>query len=88
MSSTTPRIPDAIAPALIDVGDVASMLSCSTRHVYRLVECKKMPPPVKLGALIRWPRSQIDAWISEGCPTPLSTSPLPRLENAPVSSAR
>lgn len=55
--------------ALIDVHAVASMLSCSARHVYRLCDAGRMPRPVRLGALVRWDRSVIEAWIADGCPT-------------------
>ena len=56
-------------PAMIDVQAVAGLLDCSTRHVYRLSDSKRMPRPVKLGALVRWPRAQIEGWISQGCPS-------------------
>jgi len=39
--------------ALIDVEAVASMITCSTRHVRRLADSGKMPPAIKLGALLR-----------------------------------
>jgi excisionase family DNA binding protein len=55
--------------ALLDVQAVATLLSCSTRHVYRLADAGKMPPPVKLGALVRWPRKSIENWLAEGCPS-------------------
>jgi len=55
--------------ALIDVHAVASMLSCSTRHVYRLCDSGRMPQPLRLGALVRWDRSVIETWIADGCPT-------------------
>jgi excisionase family DNA binding protein len=54
--------------ALLDVQAVARLLNCSTRHVYRLADAAKMPPPVKLGALVRWRRAAIESWIAEGCP--------------------
>ncbi len=56
------------APAMLDVQAVAELLSCSTRHVYRLSDMGRMPRPVKLGALVRWPREQLEGWIAEGCP--------------------
>ena len=62
-------------PELLDVKIVAQLLSCSTRHVYRLVGASRMPPPVKLGALVRWPRRTILDWISSGC-RPWRTEPL------------
>jgi excisionase family DNA binding protein len=54
--------------ALIDVQAVAALLSCSTRHVYRLVDAGRMPRPVKLGALVRWNRQSVMKWLAEGCP--------------------
>ena len=54
---------------LIDVRDVAALLKCSARHVYRLADAGKMPRPVKLGGLVRWNRAAIEKWISEGCPS-------------------
>lgn len=58
-----------LLPAMLSVNDVAALLSCSPRHVYRLCDVGRMPAPVKLGALVRWPRAVIMAWIEEGCPT-------------------
>jgi predicted DNA-binding transcriptional regulator AlpA len=61
--------------ALLDVRAVAALLDCSTRHVYRLADAGHMPPPVRLGALVRWrritgdPTTGIEDWIDAGCPT-------------------
>jgi len=38
-----------------------------TTHVYRLADSGAMPPPVKLGALVRWSRQAIEQWIAGGC---------------------
>ena len=56
-------------PALIDIEAVARTLGCSSRHVRRLIDSRRMPKPVKLGALIRWTRKEIDAWLDDGCPS-------------------
>jgi len=53
---------------MLDVQGVAQLLNCSTRHVYRLSDAGRMPTPIKLGALCRWSKSQIEDWISAGCP--------------------
>ena len=55
--------------ALLDVQEVASLLAVSERTVYRLADRGKMPPPVRLGALVRWSRAGIENWIAEGCPS-------------------
>jgi predicted DNA-binding transcriptional regulator AlpA len=54
---------------LIDVLDVAAMLQCSSRHVWRLADAGRMPRPFKLGALSRWDRAAILRWVEQGCPT-------------------
>jgi excisionase family DNA binding protein len=54
--------------ALVNVDHVAQLLDCSTRHVRRLVDMGKCPPPVRLGSLVRWQQSAIEEWISQGCP--------------------
>lgn len=61
--------PDPTRAELLSVNDVASLLSCSPRHVYRLTDGGKLPRPLKLGALVRWPRRAIEAWIADGCPS-------------------
>ena len=53
---------------MLNVGDVAKLLRCSARTVYRLSDSRRMPRPVKLGALVRWPREQVEKWIADGCP--------------------
>ena len=59
---------DTANSRLLDVQAVASLLDCSPRHVCRLVESLLMPSPVRLGALVRWRRLELESWISEGCP--------------------
>ena len=52
---------------LLDVQEVASLLNCSTRHVYRLADAGRMPHALKLGALVRWNRATLEEWIDNGC---------------------
>jgi excisionase family DNA binding protein len=54
---------------LIDVEQVASLLRCSPRTVYRLSNAGRMPAPVRLGSLVRWRRGDVEAWIAGGCKT-------------------
>ena len=55
--------------AMLDINDVSRQLRCSARHVHRLKAAGRIPPPVKLGALVRWPRTTISSWIAAGCPS-------------------
>ncbi len=65
----TAQLAGEMAAQLIDVEAVARLLDCSTRHVYRLADRGAMPPPFKIGALVRWPRQSIEKWIAGGCKT-------------------
>ena len=58
----------AVVAELLDVGEVAAMLRCSRRHVYRLADAGQMPRPVKLGSLVRWSRARLEEWLADGCP--------------------
>lgn len=56
------------AAALLDVCEVARLLNCSVRHVYRLADGGRMPRPLKLGSTLnRWQRAAIEGWIADGC---------------------
>ena len=62
--------PATDSPAtLFDVEQVATILNCSPRHVYRLADAGAMPRPRHLGALVRWSRLEIEAWVKAGCPS-------------------
>lgn len=52
---------------LLCVKEVAGLLKCSTRTVYRFADGGLLPRPKKLGALVRWNRAEIESWIEGGC---------------------
>ena len=54
--------------AMLDLHGFADMLAVSTRHLRRLIDAGKCPPPVRLGRVCRWPRRVVEQWISDGCP--------------------
>ncbi len=57
-----------VLPAMLIIDQVARLLNCSMRTLYRLNDAGKMPRPVRLGSLVRWNRSEIEQWIADGCP--------------------
>jgi excisionase family DNA binding protein len=67
--------PDLAASVLLDVRAVAALLDCSPRHVYRLADAGRMPAPVRIGALVRWRRAEVEKWISDGCPSTRRAAP-------------
>lgn len=53
---------------LMTVQEVAVLLRCSARTVYRLADTGKLPPPCRLGGLVRWSAPAVRAWVTAGCP--------------------
>ena len=75
------------ASNLIDVLAVAELLDCSTRHVYRLADTGRMPRKIKLGALVRWNRSQIEEWVIAGCPSVATDDGVTENRDEPMANA-
>jgi excisionase family DNA binding protein len=72
--TVTATTPPPVEAALLDVRAVAVLLDCSSRHVYRLADAGRMPAPVRVGALVRWRRADLDSWLAAGCPSTLRRS--------------
>jgi excisionase family DNA binding protein len=66
---SSPPPAEADAAGMYDAESLARLLKCSTRTIYRLCDAGRMPRPIKLGALVRWPRALISEWIATGCPS-------------------
>ena len=56
-------------PAMLTVQELAVMLRCSARTIYRLADTGRLPQPCRVGGLVRWSGAAIEAWIAAGCPT-------------------
>lgn len=55
-------------PGMLDLDGLRCRLKCSRRHVYRLLDAGLLPKPLRLGKLVRWDSTAIEAWINQGCP--------------------
>ena len=55
-------------PALLTVDQTAQLLAVKPRTIWRWLSRKKLPEPVRPGGSTRWRRTDIEAWIAEGCP--------------------
>lgn len=58
-------------PLLLDVTEVARLLGCSSRHVWRLADAGTFPKPLAVGRLKRWPRTAVASWINQQTVTSL-----------------
>lgn len=64
-----PKYDNAVNESLmLSMKDIARLMQCSDKHVVNLRKQARMPPCIKLGTLVRWPRTLIEAWIADGCP--------------------
>lgn len=76
MTSNDPATPASSglgAPAeahTYTVEQLAGLLQCSERHVWRLTDQNKIPGKIRLGRLVRFARPQVDAWLSGQSPKP------------------
>lgn len=50
------------------VREIADRLGVSDSTLYRWITEGKVPPPIRIGSTMRFPREQIDKWIEDGCP--------------------
>jgi excisionase family DNA binding protein len=51
-------------PLLLTEKQMGALLNCSGRHVRRLVDSGRFPPPAKIGHLTRWPRSVVEEFVA------------------------
>ena len=62
--------PPAPDPAPVDrastytVEQLAELLQCSARHIWRLSDQNKIPGKLRIGRLVRFSRPQVDAWLA------------------------
>jgi len=54
---------------LINVKQVAKMLSMSVRSVWRKVSQEEFFKPLRMNRIVRWSRRQVQDWLDAGCPT-------------------
>ncbi|MBL9165673.1 MAG: helix-turn-helix domain-containing protein [Planctomycetaceae bacterium] len=53
---------------MIDVREVATILSVSTRTVWRLISRGEIPQPIRFGRNVRWRQIDIESWIASQSP--------------------
>jgi excisionase family DNA binding protein len=58
---------NVIPPLLVDLDEVARMLSVSRTTIFKLNAAERLPAPLRLGRAVRWSVKDLDAWVSAGC---------------------
>lgn len=63
LAATVPDAPPPVADTLT-AADVARLLGVDVRTVWRRRNDETLPPPIKLGRLVRWPRAEFEKWLA------------------------
>lgn len=63
-----PGSPTNGAALLIDIRQLAALLSRSVASLERDQAAGRLPAPVRVGGSKRWRRAEIEAWVAAGCP--------------------
>jgi len=66
----TPPVETGKPPVFLTADEVAAVLKCSARAVYRMVDSGRIPPPYRFGKMLRWNAAAFEAWVASGCPAP------------------
>jgi predicted DNA-binding transcriptional regulator AlpA len=53
---------------LLKLNDMAGLLKCSTRTVYRRRDAAQIPPSHKIGGNVYWQGDTVRKWFDAGCP--------------------
>lgn len=65
-------------PLLISVSELATILKCSTRTIWRMDSAGLLPRPVRFGGKVRWRYRDIIQWIEHNCPPNNPSANKPR----------
>jgi excisionase family DNA binding protein len=55
--------PDAVG-GTYTVADLARLLQCSERHVWRQIDLNAIPGKILIGRLVRFSRAVVDRWLA------------------------
>lgn len=82
--ATLLRLAPRVAPAALSPDEAAGYLRIgrSTLDAYALAGA--VPPPAKFGAVVRYCRAELDAWLAHGCPVAAEWAPIWRRLRAEV----
>ena len=70
MSDPAPITAPPVAPLLVDAAGVGRLLGISRASVFNLQATGMLPAAVlRRGQIVRWAISDIELWISLGCPS-------------------
>jgi excisionase family DNA binding protein len=67
-TAPAPATPATVEAATYTVRDLALVLHCSERHVWRQIDLGLVPGVLRIGRLVRLHRATVDSWLAAGAP--------------------
>lgn len=64
-SRGSPRDINKEGDGLLTTAEVARLLHCHERTLRRWCKAGVVPPPVRVGSVVRWRRAELEKWVSE-----------------------
>lgn len=52
---------------LLTDAEIATLIKVSRRQVWKLLAMGRLPEPIRIGRSVRWKKTDIEAWIANGC---------------------
>lgn len=49
--------------SLVPLDEVARRLACTVRTIWRMIQKRELPPPIRIGKRAALPSSEVDAYI-------------------------
>jgi len=65
----SPTAASDLSPLLLDIRDLAKLLSRSVGSLWRDDAAGRLPRAVRIGSSKRWRFDEIREWVSAGCPS-------------------
>lgn len=59
---------DPIGKPTLTADDLAALLHCCRRTIYRRNDAGEIPAPVRIGRQVRWRTAEVLAWLDASCP--------------------
>ena len=54
---------------LLTIQEMAAIMNCSVASVYTMKAYGRVPPPLRIGRLVRWDPREVQQWLDNRCPS-------------------
>ena len=76
---THPDDSDLLRKPTLKATELAVVLGCCRRTIYRRDDAGEIPAPVRIGRQVRWRTDEVKAWLDARCPRRDRSEPMWRM---------